>query len=106
MTNSPAILYSRYMQNGISIKPGIATTEFWSMLITSGIGVLVFTQVLPAEKAPVIQNDLLQFVSLCVQIFTLASAAYITIKPVITYIKGRVTLKSQLLAQQIGIVNK
>ena len=98
------VFYHEDMQSGITVKPGIATSEFWGTLITMGIGVFVFAGVLPAERAQEFTSELLQFLSLCVQIFTLVSGAYITIKPIITYIQGRVTLKNQLITQQRGIM--
>lgn len=104
LTKAQELSYYLYMQQGIGIKPGIATSEFWSTIVTTGIGILVMLKVLPTEQALSFQNDLLQFINLVVQLFTVATAAYVTIKPVVTYIQGRVKLKSQLLSQQLGIV--
>lgn len=101
LTKAQELSYYLYMQQGI--KPGIATTEFWSTIVTTGIGILVMLKVLPTEQAISFQNDLLQFINLVVQLFTIATAAYVTIKPIVTYIEGRVALKSQLLAQQLNI---
>lgn len=83
------------------LKPGIVTSEFLGTLTSMLIGVLVLFKILPIEQAAVFSNDLLQFLNLCVQIFTLAGSAYIIIKPLVAYIQGRVVLKAQQLQQSI-----
>ena len=84
----------------VSLKPGILTTEFLGTLVSVLVGVLVVFRLVPMEQAVVFQNDLLQFLQICVQIFTLAVSAYAIVKPLVTYIQGRVALKQTLLQSQ------
>lgn len=88
-------------QQQVSIKPGLFTSEFLGTLASCFVGTLVLFQIVPMEQAQVFQNSLLQFLQLCVQIFTLATGAYAIVKPLVTYIQGRVALKTELLRQQM-----
>lgn len=82
-----------------TLKPGFLTSEFLGTLVSILVGTLILFKLIPIEQAQVYQNDLLQFIQLCVQIFTLATAAYAIVKPLVTYIQGRVALKAKLLEQ-------
>lgn len=84
------------------IKPGFATTEFWASVASMIAGIFILFKLVPIEQAQVFSNDLLQFFNICVQIVTLLGSAYIIVKPWITYIRGRVVLKTQQLQQSLN----
>lgn len=84
----------------VTLKPGITTSEFLGVIVSMFVAGLVLFKVLPAEQAVTFSDQLLQFLNLVIQIATLAAAAYMTVRPLITYIQGRVTLKQQLLTAQ------
>lgn len=83
-----------------SLKPGVLTSEFLGTLVSALVGVLVIFQLIPLEQAAHFSDSLLQFLQICVQIFTLATGAYAIVKPLVTYIQGRVALKQALLQAQ------
>lgn len=88
-------------QQPIKLRPGILTSEFLGTLVSTFVGFLVLFQLIPLEQAVHFTDSLLQFLQICVQIFTLATGAYAIVKPLVTYIQGRVALKQTLLQQQL-----
>lgn len=81
------------------IKPGILTSEFLGVVVSMLISAAIAFKVIPAEQGMIFKDDILQFLNIIIQIVTLVVSAYLTIKPLIVYMQGRVALKAQQLAQ-------
>ena len=79
------------------IKAGFLTSEFLATIASMIIGAGVLFQLVPAERSVEFTNELLQFLNICVQIATLLSGAYVTVKPLIAYIQSRLALKQTQL---------
>lgn len=88
------------------VKPGLMTSEFLGVVVSMLVSTAVLFKLVPMEQAVIFQNELLQFLNLCVQIVTLATAAYMTIKPLVAYIKARLVLKQQQLQQSLAQTSK